>query len=120
MFQDGITVELFEAHGLSYEQRSAERILLKKLLLLPSKASNHLAGQVKFTMKLTGEDGENNKLKKLVVVALLDYTVDVPFSLIKALNDQKVVVFVYLYFRIWSLDIQHVLMCVTVSKKNNF
>ena len=78
IFQDGITIEIFEVRGINYEQIGSGVISLRKLIETDTPAK--ITGQLKI-VPVAGD--------KQMVLAVLEYSLDVPFSLIKALKAQK-------------------------------
>ncbi|KAI6184475.1 C2 domain-containing protein [Aphelenchoides bicaudatus] len=73
---DGINVEVYEVQGTTHEKWGTGRISLKSLLT--SKTPTKINGQL---------DVKGNKSDATVTV--LDYSLDVPFQLMKALQAQK-------------------------------
>ena len=77
-FQEGITIEIFEVRGINYEQIGSGMISLRKLIETDTPAK--ITGQLKI-VPMHGD--------KQNVLAVLEYSLDVPFSLVKALKAQK-------------------------------
>uniref|UniRef100_A0A914YXJ7 C2 domain-containing protein n=1 Tax=Panagrolaimus superbus TaxID=310955 RepID=A0A914YXJ7_9BILA len=74
---EGITIELFEVKGVAYDQKGAGIISLKKLLETETPAM--ISGKLRLFLPGSKE----------TVMAQLEYQLEVPFSLIKALKAQK-------------------------------
>lgn len=74
---DAINVEVYEVRGATHEQWGSGRISLKSLLT--SKTPTKINGQL-----------EVRGLNSDAVISMLDYTIEVPFQLMKALQAQKV------------------------------
>lgn len=74
---DGITVELFEVKGVNYEQWGAGTVSLKRLLDVSTPAN------------ITGRLQIHSINDQATSIGTLEYRLEVPFNLIKALNAQK-------------------------------
>jgi hypothetical protein len=74
---DSINVEVYEVRGATHEQWGSGRISLKSLLT--SKTPTKMVGQ----LEVKGSQSD-------ATITLLDYSIDVPLQLMKALQTQKV------------------------------
>lgn len=74
---DSINVEMYEVKGATHEQWGSGKIPLKSLL--NAKTPTQINGKL-----------EVKGMKTDSIIAMLDYSVDVPFQLMKALQAQKV------------------------------
>uniref|UniRef100_A0A7E4WAL6 C2 domain-containing protein n=1 Tax=Panagrellus redivivus TaxID=6233 RepID=A0A7E4WAL6_PANRE len=73
---EGLTIELFEVNGVNYHRRAVGVISLKKLLETETPA--RISGK----QRLTDPDSK-------AVIGVLEYNLDVPVNLVKALKAQK-------------------------------
>lgn len=88
---DAINVEVYEVRGATHEQWGSGEISLKSLLT--SKTPTKIDGQL-----------EVKASKSDATITILDYTLEVPFQLMKALQAQKVTLnIVYLIFHFFSV-----------------
>jgi hypothetical protein len=74
---DTINVEVYEVRGATHELWGSGKISLKSLLV--SKTPTKINGKL-----------EVKGINSDTVISLLDYTIEVPFQLMKALQAQKV------------------------------
>uniref|UniRef100_A0A914EKJ9 RPGR-interacting protein 1 first C2 domain-containing protein n=1 Tax=Acrobeloides nanus TaxID=290746 RepID=A0A914EKJ9_9BILA len=74
---DGITIELFEVQGVNYEQWGSGTISLKRLVDVNTPAN------------ITGRLQIHSVRDPKISIAVLEYRLEVPFNLVKALNAQK-------------------------------
>ncbi|KAL3105406.1 hypothetical protein niasHT_025770 [Heterodera trifolii] len=86
---EGMEIELYSVKdGLSYELWSKAQIPLKKLL--STRTPTHFYGELKFwALSSHGQSEEKQQKEQSLLLATAFYSIEVPFSLLSALNAQR-------------------------------
>jgi hypothetical protein len=79
---DAINVEMYEVRGATHEQWGMGKLSLQSFLT--AKTPTKISGQ----LEIRGSKSD-------AIISILDYTVEVPFQLMKALQTQKVISLVF-------------------------